>query len=117
MTLTIEIRNDLPSESAVDEAANDATRVVAQEGFDRVHARLRSVLKHPTGHYQRNIVVNRAQGNWRVTDSNVRYGPWLESGRHRRATRFRGYHTFTLVAQSLQNDAGNIAQVEFDRRL
>lgn len=117
MSLSVDVDNQVPTGSQINEAANDAERAVAQQGVNMVQRRLGSVLKRPTGHYRSKVVTQRRADDWAVTDSNVRYGPWLESGRSRRSTRFRGYHTFQMVGQQLQGRAGNIAEDAFEDRL
>lgn len=89
-------------------AINEA---VAQEGVNRVKARLHQVLQNPTGYYESNIRVERRTIYRGVTDGGVIYGGWLEGVTSRnRNTRFKGYRTFRLVRQSLRQDSRNIAQ-------
>jgi hypothetical protein len=49
-----------------------------------------------------------------VTDTPVVYGPWLEGVGSRNAptTRFPGYHTFQLVSQKIDGEAGSLAEDE-----
>jgi ribosomal protein S6E (S10) len=87
---------------------NDA---LAQEGVNRVKARLRTVLQNPTGYYESRIAVERRQVYRGVWDQNVIYGGWLEGVTARnRTTRFKGYHTFRLVRQQLNADSTQLAQ-------
>jgi hypothetical protein len=87
---------------------NDA---IAQEGVSRIQVRLDRVLKHPTGHYRSRIQVERRQTYRGVTDGGVIYGGWLEGVSSRnRTTRFKGYHTFRDVLQTLNKDKTKIAQ-------
>lgn len=87
---------------------NDA---LAQEGVNRVKNRLGHVLKNPTGYYERNIQVERRSTFRGVTDSGVPYGGWLEGIDARNMTsRFKGYHTFRIVSESLKQDKESIAQ-------
>ena len=74
----------------------------AQEVDRAVHDRLRQVLKHPTGNYERHIQTRKEGGHHDVDDSNIIYGPWLEGTGSRNApnTRFKGYATFRKVAQA-----------------
>lgn len=91
---------------------NDA---LAQEGVNRVQARLKTVLKNPTGFYQSNIMVERREIYRGVTDNGVIYGGWLEGVSSRnRTTRFKGYRTFRLVKQDLNRDAERLAQPMVD---
>lgn len=89
-------------------AINDA---IAQEGVSRIKRRLGQVLQHPTGFYESNIQVERRAVYRGVSDNGVVYGGWLEGVDPRnRTTRFKGYRTFRLIKQELQQDAANLAQ-------
>lgn len=84
---------------------------IAQDGVNRIHARLGEVLKRNTGFYEAHIHTERQIDDLVVTDTPVVYGPWLEgTGSRNSTTRFKGYHTFRLVGQTLDSDAGNIAE-------
>lgn len=90
---------------------DDATREVGRVGADDVGLQLIRVLKNPTGFYESNIRWERAQDDMVVHDNKVVYGPWLEGVSSRnQTTRFRGYHTFRLVAQALRRKAPQIAE-------
>lgn len=85
-----------------------------------VQDQLRTVLQHPTGHYQSSIYAERSELEETVTDGGIIYGPWLEGVSQRNeATRFKGYATFRKVAQKLQGIAylkTNQAISRFTRR-
>lgn len=84
---------------------------IAQEGVNRIRARLRQVLQNPTGFYSSNIAVDRRQIYRGIWDQGVVYGGWLEGVSSRnRTTRFKGYHTFRLIKQELDRDSVTIAQ-------
>lgn len=85
---------------------------VARQAEDMVHARLRQVLKHPTGYYESRISVERSGSSYRVHDGGVVYGPWLEGqgSRNFPVTRFRGYQTFRRVKALIDRRANGIAQ-------
>lgn len=90
--------------------------VLAQEGVNRVQARLGNVLKNPTGHYKSNIQVLRRSTYRGITDSGVPYGGWLEGvDRRNKTTRFKGYQTFRIVQSSLNQDKEKIAQPYVDQ--
>ena len=94
-------------------AANEA---LAQEGVNRVKARLKNVLKNPTGYYESRIAIERRATYRGITDSGVPYGGWLEGIDSRNATsRFKGYHTFRIVQESMKRDKERIAQPVVDR--
>lgn len=105
------IFNAAKSKAAASRMIIGINETIAQEGVDRVRARLSQVLRSPSGYYQSQIAVQRRQiyrGYW---DNNVVYGGWLEGTSSRNAsTRFKGYHTFRLVKQTLDNDAVGLAQ-------
>lgn len=87
---------------------NDA---IATEGAQRVRARLGQVLQNSMGFYESHIQVDRRTVYRGVTDSGVVYGGWLEGVSSRNSTtRFKGYRTFRMVRQSMQDDAAAIAQ-------
>lgn len=84
---------------------------LAQEGVDRVKARLGHVLQHPTGYYRSRITVQKRSTYRGITDGGVIYGGWLEGVSSRnRTTRFKGYHTFRMVMQELNKDKTKLAQ-------
>jgi len=58
-----------------------------------------------TGNYRRNIEGVKKGLTAVIHDSGVKYGPWLESGKSRRPTRFPGYHAFQKAEQWLEKEA------------
>jgi hypothetical protein len=94
---------------------------IAQEGVDRVRARLKNVLRNPTGFYESQIAVQKREIYRGVWDSNVIYGGWLEGVSSLNASsRFPGYFTFRKVRQELNQDKDKIAApviAEFVRAL
>lgn len=54
-----------------------------------------------SGHYRRNINGEWSRGahSGRIDDDKVQYGPWLESGKSHRRTRFKGYRQFRQTTQ------------------
>lgn len=102
--------NTAASRAAVERAVIEVNEVLAQEGVNRVQSRLKTVLQNPSGFYQKNIMVDRRTIYRGFSDNNVAYGGWLEGvSSLNRATRFKGYHTFRLVRQSLNQDKAAIA--------
>jgi hypothetical protein len=70
-----------------------------------------------TGHYARSI-HGEMSGTLHgvVHDSNVVYGPWLETGRRRgQQTRFRGLAHFRRATQQLQANIGRFAAAALER--
>lgn len=86
-----------------EEIAREVAKVAEQD----VQHRLKSVLRHPTGKYQRRIRVGSQHGGLvTVDDQRSVYGPWLEgTGRRNARSRFKGYHTFRLIKQQLDGKA------------
>jgi hypothetical protein len=85
---------------------------LATEAEDMVRARLRRVLKNPTGYYESRISVQRAGSGYEVNDGNVIYGPWLEGtgSRNYPETRFKGYGTFRHVKRQIEQRSPGIAE-------
>jgi len=80
-----------------------------------VRSTLGRVLQHPTGYYESRVVADYRSRPPSVHDSRVVYGPWLEGiGSRNATTRFKGYHTFRLVAQRLQGRVVTITAPVFD---
>lgn len=104
------------AEPLVEHFLTDTEEDIAQEGENRVHARLGQVLRHPTGHYESRVQTDRSVGDISITDSGIVYGPWLEGvSRRNQTTSFKGYHTFRIVGQQLDADAGRMLQQRMPR--
>lgn len=102
----------------VDEAIREVELAVGREAEEMVQDRLRVVLRHPTGRYQRAIRLVQHSGVVSVDDSRIVYGPWLEGTGSRNArTRFKGYATFRRVGQQIERRAQDIAEQVLDRYL
>lgn len=97
-------------------AARDFTREasleIAKEGQSMWIAQLNRSMKHPTGYYTSNIMINRAGNSNTVHDNDVIYGAWLEGtgSRNFPVTRFKGYHSMRKVRQKLDSKAPRIAE-------
>jgi hypothetical protein len=110
------IFNKSATKAAAARMVIEINEAIAQEGVNRVLARLSNVLQHPTGYYESNITVARRATYRGVTDSGVPYGGWLEGVDSRNKTsRFKGYNTFRIVRSSLVRDKERIAQPLVDR--
>jgi hypothetical protein len=71
---------------------------------------LKARMRHPSGKYERHMVVRERRQSFLVTDSNMVYGPWLEGiGRRNRTTRFKGYAAQRRAKQAVDRDAVVIA--------
>lgn len=95
----------------LDRMTEEIAREVAKQGEQDVQQRLKSVLRHPTGKYQKRIRVGAQRGGLvTVDDQRSVYGPWLEGAGSRNArSRFKGYRTFRIVKQQLDGKAVRIA--------
>lgn len=94
----------------------DINDAIAVEGVKLVRSRLKTVLRNPTGFYSSRIAVERRETYRGVWDQRVAYGGWLEGVDSRnKTTRFKGYRTFRLVKQQLDNQSRAIAQPIVDR--
>lgn len=103
------------AEIIIREADQQVSKEIAEFAEDQVKSRLGMVLRHPTGYYESQIRAHRVGSYWHVDDSGVAYGPWLESGKNRRRTRFKGYFAFRRAAQIVDRRAGEIAERVFQR--
>jgi hypothetical protein len=104
--------------SSVSSATKEANEDIAQDAYNRVQARLGSVLQNPTGYYQSRITTDVSSGSLEISDGGVRYGPWLEGTSSRNdTTRFKGYRTFQIVRQEMQRDAPKKANNVIGRML
>lgn len=85
---------------------------IATTAEDMVRARLRTVLRNPTGYYESRIAVERSGPGYRVHDGGVIYGPWLEGtgSRNSPVTRFPGYATFRRTKALIDRQAPGIAR-------
>lgn len=93
--------------NAVEQSGED----VAQEAYNEIRKRLRSVLKNPTGHYESRVTTSTQSNGVVLTDGGVIYGPWLEGVSSRNnSSRFKGYHTFRMVLQDMTKRADEIAE-------
>lgn len=102
----------------VGEFLADATQTVGDYTVNKIQDRLSHVLRHPTGYYRSRIQTDRSSSGVNVTDGNVVYGPWLEGvGSRNKRSRFKGYHTFRMVAQGIEAKAAEVAEKELPKYL
>lgn len=103
------IFNAAATRAAAQRAITQVNEVLAQEGVQRVKTRLGQVLRNPSGHYESRIEVQRGERYRGVWDNRVAYGGWLEGVDPRNSGRFKGYRTFRIVRQSINNDKSELA--------
>lgn len=74
---------------------------------NEVSIRLDAVLRNPTPYYETRIrTENVSQFEANVNDgpNTFIYGPWLEgTGSRNATTRFKGYHTFRIIGQKMND--------------
>lgn len=94
-------------------ASEEISRQLAEKGKELVIDRLHQVLKNPTGYYESQIDIEPVGIGYRVSDSDVIYGPWLEGveARNRPRPGFPGYFTFRTVKGQLEKEAPAVARV------
>ena len=86
----------------------DYQKRIGLVGQRLIRKRFKSLVQHPTGHYESRIdyrVVTRNVGAayTELHDSGVIYGPWLEGiSRRNRVSRFKGYASFRKSLQDLE---------------
>lgn len=105
------------AKAAAQRLVRDMRDTLGDRGKEMVLQRLGEVIKHPTGYYE-SQVRSEAHGSQfvDVTDGGVVYGPWLEgTGSRNQTTRFKGYHTFRIVAQRLEREAEQLTRADVDR--
>lgn len=104
------IFNAAETKAAGARMVTEINELLAEEAKARILARFAQVLQNPTGYLESQVAVQRNTVARNVWDSNVIYGGWIEGVSSRnKATRFKGYHTFRLVQQSMQQDKEKIA--------
>lgn len=100
----------------VRDALRDMERTGAEAGAKIVRTHLDSVLRNPTGRYERSIGVKTTSRGADFTDGGVVYGPWLEgtSSRNTRS-RFKGYAAFRWARQQLDRTIATVVQPDVNR--
>lgn len=90
----------------IESACDDTEKEVAVEGAAMVRARLNTVLRKQTPIYRFKVKAQPDVPGWLIHDQRMIYGPWLEgTGSRNRTTRFKGYRTFRIITQQLNNRA------------
>lgn len=91
-------------------AVEEAKQEIADRGLWLMDNRLNVVLKKQTPYYRTQIRKERFGKDMIITDGGVVYGPWLEGvSRRNEETRFKGYRTFRIISNRLQEEAPGIA--------
>ena len=105
------------SEELIERFVKNAEKDIAEHGVDMIQNQYAKVFryKYPSKHkgQARAAVRNRmVNGHHQLQAGNIVYGAWLEgTGSRNSRTRFKGYRTFRLVGQQLQDRAVRMAEV------
>ena len=114
------------AEAAMHAYTREVERYIADKAVSRIRAYLPTQYMY-LGHHggtpednpvppnagwlQANIIATEQVDDVVVTDNDVVYGPWIEGVSSRNMTsRFKGYHTFRLIGQQLEMEAGVLAE-------
>lgn len=90
-------------------------RTVAEEADARVEILHKAFFRVPTPFYWEQVHAKPRADYWVVTDDHVVYGHWLEgTGSRNRTTRFKGYRSFRLTAQSIRSDLRRLVDPAVD---
>lgn len=101
------------AEQILDDYTREAVWEIAKEGRGDLGVRFIKVFREPTGYYESQVEAVQQPGpHALIHDNLVVYGPWLEGvgSRNFPVTRFKGYHSFRIIAQELQAKAVQIAE-------
>lgn len=101
---------DGQAEAALRDYMDKMPADIASQGQKMVRDHLSSVLRRDLGVYTGRVSVRSETGR-QVIENTMVYSPWLEGVSERnRSTRFKGYHTFRIVGQELDDKAGEMAE-------
>lgn len=97
--------------AAVPEMQKEAARRTAELGAALVRQQEHRVFKKETPYYRPRNVAQEQPYGYRIWDSNVIYGNWLEGTSRRNArSRFKGYWTYRKMKTEVEKLAGTVAQ-------
>lgn len=98
-----------------DAAVRKMEHHLASVGADIVRAQLERVLRKETPYYRLQVTSTEYPERTVINDGGVIYGPWLEgTGSRNKTTRFKGYATFRLMTQVINDRAKSIIQPQVD---
>lgn len=104
----------------VDKLLQSAVAEVADYTKFEVLMNLDKSLQNPTGYYESQIKADPdGVFRYRVHDSNVIYGPWLEGvgSRNFPVTRFKGYHSFRIARNRMAQKARAVIDAHIARKI
>lgn len=89
----------------------DVAEALGDEAQDEWLYNLNSRIRHQTPYYTTQIDIRRLAWNrYQVHDSDVLYGPWLESGDYTPRTRFTGYFSREDAEAAMERKRRNIGR-------
>jgi hypothetical protein len=108
------------SEEIIERAVKAIEENVSEYGVDMVRNQYAKVFRYtshpgrPRGTASRAVRNRVHNGHRQIHPGNIRYGAWLEGvGSMNYRTRFKGYKTFKIIGQQLQDRAVRMAEVIF----
>lgn len=91
--------------------SHDVASAIADSAKDTWLNNLHKSIRHQTPHYTTKIDKRMlTPTRYQIHDSDVLYGPWLESGEYTPRTRFTGYHAQERAEAEVKVKRGNIAR-------
>lgn len=94
------------------EMQDEIGRRVSILGASMIRSELHRVLRVETPYYRLKNEAQKTPAGWRIWDSNVIYGNWLEGtgSRNFPKTRFKGYATYRRTFAKIEERAKVIAE-------
>jgi len=91
---------------------DEIERRVSILGASMIRTELSHVLRHETPHYRLMNEAQKTPAGWRIWDSDVIYGNWLEGtgSRNFPKTRFKGYATYRRTFAQIERRAQVVAE-------
>lgn len=106
------------AEEAVQDAIDAIEQKTAEFGAAIIRARMDQTFRVQTPYYRPLNQARRDPPGWKISDTGVVYGPWLEGISERnRTTRFKGYSNYRRSVQEIQRHMDRIAEIEIDEHL
>ena len=99
----------------MNEFFRSAVERVTQLTEVELHTAMGRKFKHPTGHFESQMLMTVVSDRQRVISDPVVYGAWLEgTSRRNKSTRFKGYKIWRLTRQKMRKLGTEIAQAIWD---
>ncbi len=82
---------------------------------EELHVAMGRKFKHPTGHFESQMMMTVVSDRQRVISDPVVYGAWLEgTSRRNQSTRFKGYRIWKMTRRKMKKLGTAIAQAIWD---